>query len=138
MTSAGAPNPRHEGPPMPFLLALSAVLGLAVGSFLNVVIHRLPRDESLLRPGSHCPRCRTAIRFRHNVPVLSWLVLRGRCAACGERISVRYPLVEAATAALFVAMAVRFGPVPVLPAYLYLVAVAVALAMIDLDVHRLP
>ncbi len=120
------------------VVTLCAVLGLAVGSFLNVVIHRVPRDESLLRPGSHCPLCQAAIRPRHNVPVLSWLALRGRCAGCRTRISARYPLVEAATAALFVAITLRFGPNPELPAYLYLGAVSLALALIDLDVRRLP
>ena len=119
-------------------LALSAVLGLAVGSFLNVVIHRVPRAESLVRPGSHCPHCQVAIRPRHNVPVLSWLALRGRCAACAGPISARYPLVELATALLFVAVTARFGLSAALPAYLYLAAVAVALTMIDFDVRRLP
>jgi leader peptidase (prepilin peptidase) / N-methyltransferase len=120
------------------LLVVVAVLGLVIGSFLNVVIHRVPRKESLLRPGSHCPRCDTPIRARHNVPLLGWLVLRGRCANCAEPISARYPLVELGTAALFVATAARFGLTPELPAYLYLAAIAVALTMIDLDVHRLP
>jgi len=121
-------------------LALSGfgVLGFAVGSFLNVVIHRIPRDESVRRPGSRCPDCGTRIRPWHNVPVLGWLVLRGRCAACRTPISARYPLVELLTAALFVAVALRFGLTPALPAYLYLAAVAVALAMIDLAVKRLP
>lgn len=123
---------------MTALLVIVAVLGLAVGSFLNVVVHRVPRDESLLRPGSRCTRCHSPIRPLHNVPLVGWLVLRGRCAHCGMRISVRYPLVEAATALLFVAVAVRFGLSAALPAYLYLTAVAVALAMIDLDVRRLP
>ncbi|GGK57155.1 prepilin peptidase [Planomonospora parontospora subsp. parontospora] len=118
--------------------ALAALLGLLVGSFLNVVIHRVPRAESLLRPGSHCPACSAPVRPWQNVPVLSWLALRGRCAACREPISVRYPLVELATALLFAAVAARLGATPELPAYLYLAAVAVALAMIDLDVQRLP
>jgi leader peptidase (prepilin peptidase)/N-methyltransferase len=120
------------------LLGIVALLGLAVGSFLNVVIHRVPRHESLVRPGSHCPRCGAAVRTRHNVPVLGWLLLRGRCADCRTRISVRYPLVEAGTAALFVAVAAKFGPTWPLPAYLYLAAVAIALALIDLDAMRLP
>jgi leader peptidase (prepilin peptidase)/N-methyltransferase len=124
--------------PQPFVLGFAALLGLAVGSFLNVVIHRVPRDESLVRPGSHCPDCGSPVRFRHNVPVLGWLLLRGRCADCGTRISARYPLVEAGTAALFVAVAARFGWSWELPAYLYLAAVAIALALIDLDVMRLP
>src|SRR5262245_30967441 len=106
------------------MLVLVAVLGLLVGSFLNVVIHRVPRGESLLRPGSHCPRCLTPIRPWHNVPVFGWLVLRGRCAACHERISVRYPLVELGTSALFVAVTVRFGFTVELPAFLYLAAIA--------------
>jgi leader peptidase (prepilin peptidase)/N-methyltransferase len=120
------------------LLVLTGVLGLAVGSFLNVVIHRVPRGESVLRPGSHCPHCGAAVRPWQNVPVLSWLLLRGRCAGCRAGISARYPLVELATAALFVAVTARFGPAPELPAYLYLAAVSLALALIDLDVRRLP
>ena len=124
--------------PQPVLLGVAGLLGLAIGSFLNVVIHRVPRDESLVRPGSHCPSCGCAVRPRHNVPVLGWLMLRGRCADCKAPISARYPLVEAGTAALFVAVAAKFGWSWELPAYLYLAAVAVALAAIDLDVLRLP
>ena len=86
---------------MPQLLLLSVVglPGLMIGSFLNVVIHRVPRGESLVTPGSHCPHCSSAVRKRHNVPVLGWLMLRGKCADCKAPISARYPLVEAATAA---------------------------------------
>ena len=124
--------------PQPLLLGVVALLGLAVGSFLNVVIHRVPRGESLVRPGSHCPHCGHQIRNRHNVPVLGWLLLRGRCADCRAPISARYPLVEAGTAVLFAAVAARFGWSWELPAYLYLAAVAIALAAIDLDVLRLP
>jgi len=120
------------------LLPLVAALGLAVGSFLNVVIHRVPRGESLLRPGSRCPHCGTPVAARHNIPVLGWLLLRGRCAGCGQPISPRYPVVETVTALLFVAVTARLGPTPALPAYLYLAAVAVALAAIDIDVRRLP
>src|ERR687893_163730 len=94
------------------LLVLAGVLGLAVGSFLNVVIHRVPRGESLLRPASHCTRCAAPVRPWQNIPVVSWLVLRGRCAGCRERISVRSPLVETATAALFVAITARLGLTP--------------------------
>jgi leader peptidase (prepilin peptidase)/N-methyltransferase len=120
------------------VVVLAGVLGLVVGSFLNVVIHRVPRDESVLRPGSRCPQCEAPIRPWHNVPVVGWLWLRGRCARCRASISVRYPLVEAGTALLFGAVAVRFGATAALPAYLYLAAVAVALALIDVDVRRLP
>ncbi|GLW30683.1 prepilin peptidase [Actinoplanes regularis] len=124
-------------PPTPLLIVVG-LFGLAIGSFLNVVIHRVPRDESLIHPGSHCPACGHAVRSRYNVPVLGWLLLRGRCADCDIRISARYPLVEAGTAALFVAVAARFGWSWALPGYLYLAAVAIALAVIDLDVMRLP
>ncbi len=122
---------------MTALLVVAGVLGLAVGSFLNVVIHRVPRDESLLPP-SRCTRCRAAIKAWHNVPVLSWLALRGRCAQCRQPISPRYPLVEAGTALLFVAVTARFGVTLALLAYLYLAAIAVALAIIDVEVRRLP
>ncbi|MFI5936737.1 prepilin peptidase [Actinoplanes sp. NPDC051494] len=124
--------------PEPLLLGVVGLLGLAVGSFLNVVIHRVPRGESLVRPGSHCPHCGNEVRHRHNVPVLGWLMLRGRCADCAAPISARYPLVEAGTAALFVAVAARFGWSWELPAFLYLAAISIALAAIDLDVYRLP
>jgi leader peptidase (prepilin peptidase)/N-methyltransferase len=123
---------------MAALVVLAAVLGLAVGSFLNVVIHRVPRGESVLRPGSHCPHCQAPVRARHNLPVLGWLLLRGRCADCRAPLSPRYVLVEAGTAALFAALTAHFGASPVLPAYLYLAAIAVALAAIDMDVQRLP
>lgn len=120
------------------LAVLCGLLGLAVGSFLNVVVWRVPRGESVVSPPSACPACGHAIRARDNVPVLGWLLLRGRCRDCEEPISRRYPLVEALTAALFVVTALRFGLDAALPAYLYLVAVGVALALIDLEVFRLP
>jgi len=120
------------------IAAVAGVFGLVVGSFLNVVVHRVPRSESVVHPASHCPACSAPVRPRHNVPVLGWLLLRGRCADCREPISVRYPLVELGTGVLFAAVAARFGLSPELPAYLYLAAVSVALALIDLDVLRLP
>lgn len=123
---------------MTALVVLAAVLGVVIGSFLNVVVWRVPRGESVVRPGSHCPRCGREIRGRDNVPVLSWLLLRGRCRDCSEPISVRYPLVELVTGVLFAVMAWRFGLAWELPAYLYLAAIAVALALIDVDVRRLP
>jgi len=115
-----------------------AVLGLVVGSFLNVVIYRVPRGESVVRPRSRCPGCESPIAPRDNVPVLSWLILRGRCRHCGERIGIRYPAVEGLTALLFAAVGARFGLSWALPAYLYLAAAGVALAAIDLDTLRLP
>jgi len=115
-----------------------AILGLAIGSFLNVVIWRVPRGESVVRPPSHCPNCDCEIAPRDNVPVVSWLILRGKCRHCGVAISPRYPLVELGTAVLFGAFGAHFGAHADLPAFLYLAAVGVALAMIDIDLQRLP
>jgi leader peptidase (prepilin peptidase)/N-methyltransferase len=120
------------------LLVVIGLLGLAIGSFLNVVIWRVPRKESIAHPSSHCPKCEAPISPRDNVPVLSWLLLRGRCRTCADPISPRYPLVEVGTAALFVAFGIHFGIHADLPAYLYIAAVGVALAMIDIDLMRLP
>lgn len=120
------------------IVVLAGVFGLAVGSFLNVVIYRVPRGESLISPGSRCPTCDTPLKARHNIPVVSWLALRGRCAYCAAPISLRYPLVEAGTAALFVCISLRFGLVPQLPAFLYLATIAITLALIQVDVRRLP
>ncbi len=120
------------------VVAASGSVGLLVGSFLNVVAYRVSRDESLIAGGPRCPGCSTAIKARHAIPLLSYVVLRGRCHNCHDRISLRYPAVEAGTAALFAALTVRFGLNVQLPAYLYLASVGVALALIDLDVRRLP
>ncbi|HEX3004478.1 MAG TPA: prepilin peptidase [Angustibacter sp.] len=120
------------------VILLSAVVGLVIGSFLNVVIWRVPRGESVAHPASHCPQCEHPIRPRDNVPVLSWLLLRGRCRDCGAPISARYPAVELATGLLFALMAWHLGAAWELPAYLYLCAISVALALIDIDVRRLP
>jgi len=120
------------------LVLLAAVLGLVVGSFVNVVAWRVPRGESVVRPPSACVSCATQVRPRDNVPVLSWLLLRGRCRTCSAPISRRYPLVELSTAVLFAGLALELGPDPALPAYLYLAAVGMALALIDLDCKRLP
>jgi leader peptidase (prepilin peptidase)/N-methyltransferase len=125
--------------PPTVVVVITGVLGLVVGSFLNVVAHRVPRGESIVSPPSACPRCHALIRTRHNIPVLGWLVLRGRCYDCGLPISARYPIVEAATGLLFALAGLRFAGQPMqLAAYLAFAAIAVALALIDLDVHRLP
>ncbi len=121
-----------------FLTGFSAALGLIIGSFLNVVVWRVPRGESVVHPPSACPRCGHRIRSRDNVPVLSWLLLRGRCRDCAAPISPRYPLVEAVTGLLFGLTAWYTGISWTLPALLYLVAVAVVLTLIDLDTRRLP
>jgi leader peptidase (prepilin peptidase)/N-methyltransferase len=122
----------------PVLAVLAAVLGAVVGSFLNVVAARVPAGASVVRPRSACPRCGHEIRNRDNVPVLSWLLLRARCRDCAEPISARYPLVEAATAALFALTVLEFGPSLALPAFLVLAAVSVVLTVIDLDTMTLP
>ena len=140
-----------------------AVLGLCVGSFLNVVIHRMPRmleaqwkldaaytlgqDASepppaerltLSRPASRCPSCGHQIRWYENIPLLSWLGLRGKCSACGARISARYPLIELLTAALFALCGLRFGAQPTTLLWCGFVAVLVAASAIDWDTTLLP
>jgi leader peptidase (prepilin peptidase)/N-methyltransferase len=117
-------------------IVLAALGGLAIGSFLNVVAWRLPRGESLMSPGSHCPGCGTPIRPYDNVPVLSWLLLRGRCRHCGTRISPRYPLVELATALLYVAVVVGRDGAHDIVLGLILVTVLVPVTLIDLE-HRI-
>jgi leader peptidase (prepilin peptidase) / N-methyltransferase len=114
------------------------VIGLIIGSFLNVVIWRVPRGESVVHPPSACPRCGHVIRARDNVPVFSWLVLRGRCRDCAAPIAARYPLVELGTGLLFALTAWLAGPTWILPALLYLAGISVALALIDIDTKRLP
>ncbi len=115
-----------------------AIAGLAVGSFLNVVAYRVPRGMSVVRPPSACPACSRRIRPRDNLPVLGWLLLRGRCRDCGSGISVRYPLVEAGTGAIFALLGVLLGAVWVLPAYWWAAGVAVALTLTDFDLQRIP
>ncbi len=95
--------------PSLILVAFAAVLGAVVGSFLNVCICRWPADESVVRPASRCPECSAPIAWRDNVPVFSWLVLRGRCRQCGTRISWLYPVIEIATAVIWAGAALRFG-----------------------------
>lgn len=140
------------------LMGGSAVLGALVGSFLNVVIHRVPAGMSVARPPSACPGCGNRIRPYDNVPILSWLILRGRCRDCGESISVRYPTVEAVTALAFFSITwwtlsslspagevvAAAGPAGLLTgglllaAHLWLGAASIALTAIDLETHRLP
>lgn len=117
-------------------LVLIGLLGLLIGSFLNVVIYRLPRGESLNRPASRCPSCGKPVKPYDNIPVLSWLILRGRCRSCGAPISVRYPLVEALTAAVFVGAALARGVDDDLALWLPFAAMLIAVAGIDLD-HRI-
>ena len=124
---------------MTAVLVVGAVLlGLAVGSFLNVVIHRVPRHESVVTPRSRCPQCGTQLASRDNIPVVSWLVLRGRCRTCGTAIAARYPLVEAATAVLFAVLALRLHDDAALPAFLVLAAACLAISFIDLEHFIVP
>jgi leader peptidase (prepilin peptidase)/N-methyltransferase len=136
----------------PVIPILAGVFGLAIGSFLNVVVYRVPRGLSVVRPASACPGCGSEITARDNIPVLSWLLLRGRCRTCANPISARYPIVEALTGLAFVIVGLFFAPriasavnaadlvaaILTTVAFLYLAAISVALAAIDLDVHRLP
>jgi leader peptidase (prepilin peptidase)/N-methyltransferase len=135
-----------------FVVVVAGIFGLLIGSFLNVVAYRVPARVSLLRE-SRCSHCNAALKPWQNIPVLSWLVLRGRCASCNEAISVRYPVVEAITGLAFAAVAAAWllaaspferatasaaGAVLVLLAYLYFAAVSIVLTLIDLDTARLP
>jgi len=137
------------------LVVLVGAFGLLIGSFLNVVVYRVPAKQSIVSPPSACPNCSTPIRRRDNIPVLSWLILRGKCRDCRAPISRRYPLVELATGLFFATVTAWFifgwfptatvvstgqyiGAVLLLVAYLYLAAVSVALTLIDMDHHLLP
>lgn len=120
------------------LIGGCALFGLVIGSFLNVVIYRVPRHESIVSPRSACPTCGVAILERDNIPVLSWLLLKGRCRNCQSPISKRYPLVELTNAALFAGAAARLGYNWDLPAFLVLFASLLALACVDVELLLLP
>ena len=127
--------------PLGLWVAAVGVLGLLVGSFLNVVAHRVPAGLSVVRPPSACPECQHVVRARDNVPVASWLLLRGRCRDCAAPISARYPLVEAGTGVLFVLVSLRLTEIAALSALaacLVVTAAGVALVLIDLEHGRLP
>lgn len=116
-----------------------AFLGLAIGSFLNVVAWRLPRGESVVTPGSHCGACDTPIKPYDNIPLLSWLILRGKCRYCGAKISVRYPLIEIGTAALYIAIAAYWWEDwRELALGITFVTFLIPITAIDLDVKRIP
>jgi leader peptidase (prepilin peptidase)/N-methyltransferase len=121
-----------------YLAIWSLLLGLVIGSFLNVVIYRVPRRESLVRPGSHCPGCGVAIRWHDNIPVASWVLLRGRCRSCHSRIALRYPLVEGITGLAFLATFWRVGPSATLPVAWAFIAVVIVLAFINHDHMVIP
>jgi len=123
-------------PLVPPLLAFA--LGAIVGSFLNVVIHRYPRGESIVFPASHCPHCNTPIKPYDNVPVLSWLLLRGRCRACHQPIAIRYPLVELANGLFYFAVFQRTGPTLAFIPIAALVSMFLVLVYIDAEIQMLP
>lgn len=121
-----------------FFPLVAFMIGACVGSFLNVVIARLPRGESLVHPPSKCPKCGARIRWYHNVPVFGWLWLRGKCADCGAPIAARYPLVELLVGLLALGVLRRFGPTWPALSYFAFVALLVAAAYIDIDTWLLP
>lgn len=131
---------------------VAALLGAMIGSFLNVVIHRVPAGRSIVRPASACPACGARVRPRDNVPIVSWLLLKGRCRDCDAQVSRRYPIIELVTAAAFAGVTLvmagavldarsvpyALAAVTALVAHLYFASISIALAAIDLDTHRLP
>jgi leader peptidase (prepilin peptidase)/N-methyltransferase len=140
------------GPEVAIVVVFCGLMGMVIGSFLNVVVYRLPQGMSLSTPASSCPKCGSSIKAYDNIPVLSWMMLRGKCRNCHVGISARYPLVELGTAAFFVVVGFYFaGSIAVtqpgrvaiangvsLVAFLYLGAISVALAIIDVETHTLP
>ena len=121
-----------------YLAAVAGLWGLLIGSFLNVVAYRVPLGQSVVAPPSACPACAHPIRWKDNIPIVSWLLLRGRCRDCGAGISVRYPIVEFATGILFAGTYLVIGAVWVLPAYLLFAATTMVLVLTDLDHKRIP
>ncbi|MDP2166936.1 MAG: prepilin peptidase [Thermodesulfovibrionales bacterium] len=117
---------------------IAALLGLIVGSFLNVCIHRVPREQSIIWPASRCPSCRMPIGPLDNIPVISYIFLKGRCRRCGARISLRYPLVESLNALLYAGVVYRFGLGWHAPFYLAFVSSLIVIAFIDLDFQIIP
>ena len=124
--------------PLPFYYVAAGIFGAIIGSFLNVVIHRLPREESVVFPNSRCPSCGAAIAFYDNLPVVSYVALRGRCRSCKAHISARYPVVEALTGLLWVAVTMHDGLTWALPFDLIFVTAILALIFIDAEHMILP
>lgn len=124
--------------PMPLALAFVAFLGMTIGSFLNVCIYRLPIDKSIVWPGSACPSCARALAWYENIPVVSWLLLRGTCRSCRTPISMRYPLVELLTGAMFLAAFWYYGPTLLFVSRVIFGCALIVLFAIDLEHHLLP
>lgn len=121
-----------------FWIVVAGVFGSTIGSFLNVCIYRLPRDQSIVWPASACPHCARPLAWYENVPLASYIVLRGRCRTCGGRISPRYPIVEALSAAMFAAGGWYYGPTALLVSRLVFGCALIVLFAIDLEHHLLP
>ncbi|MDA8326358.1 MAG: prepilin peptidase [Nitrospiraceae bacterium] len=121
-----------------WLYIFSAVIGLIVGSFANVCIYRLPRGKSVIRPASRCPSCQTPIKPWNNIPVLSYLMLRGRCRACGQPISARYPAVECLNGLLYAIALYRFGPTARTLFYFLFITALIVITFIDYDFQIIP
>jgi leader peptidase (prepilin peptidase)/N-methyltransferase len=124
--------------PVAVIAAVLGLFGLAIGSFLNVCIYRIPQGLSIVTPPSRCGSCGQQLRWYHNIPVVSWLALRGRCGFCGARISARYPAIELLTGVVFALHAFVFAPGPLLAVRLLFAAVLIVLAFIDIDHRILP
>lgn len=121
-----------------FVTAFATIFGLLIGSFLNVVVYRVPAGLSIVSPGSACPRCDQEIAWYDNIPIVSWIVLKAKCRGCALPISVRYPLVEALTAALFAVLAVASPRLSLIPMLCLLGAACFALGIIDWETMKLP
>ena len=121
-----------------FITVAAGAYGLVLGSFLNVVIWRVPRHESIVTPRSHCPACGTHLAARDNIPVVSWMLLHGRCRSCREPISARYPAIELLTGVLFAGVGARYAHTWALPAFLVLTGALVAISAIDLEHFIIP
>lgn len=121
-----------------FSIIVIFVLGAAIGSFLNVVIYRIPEGKSIVTPASHCPHCHTPIKWYHNIPILSWIILGGKCAYCKASIALQYPLVELITALIFVLLYLKLGPVWHLPFVWASFSALLALALIDFKYYAIP
>jgi leader peptidase (prepilin peptidase)/N-methyltransferase len=120
------------------LIAVSIIFGALIGSFLNVCISRLPKEESIVTPGSHCPHCNKPIQFYDNIPLISYLLLKGKCRNCGQPISIQYPIVEGVTALMSFFLFVKFGPSPIYLLYFAFVAALIVITVIDLYHQIIP
>ena len=121
-----------------YLPSIIFIFGILIGSFLNVVIYRIPKGESIVFPSSKCQSCHTPLKWYHNVPIFSWLFLRGKCGFCAEKISVQYPLIELTTGILAVALFYKLGLVWYMPVVFAVFTLLLALVMIDFKYMEIP